>query len=174
MAPILLLDFDDVICLNRPYGGYDILVPESDRPPDLWDRLWHPPAIAVLREVLCAHTPKVVLTTSWRNFMDRPVFVDAFSRSGVPELATLLHEAWEAPQRREETRLAAIERWLADWHHGEPFVVIDDHLSGTGLLGSWIDQSGRLVMCEVGQGLGQEHISALSQALARPLTARPA
>jgi hypothetical protein len=60
MRPVLFLDFDDVICLNRPYGGYDIAAPE--RPADLWEKLWHTPAVAVLESVVAELQPHVVPT----------------------------------------------------------------------------------------------------------------
>ena len=47
LRPIIFLDFDDVICLNKHYGGYDVFAP--DPPDELWQQLFHPPAIAVLQ-----------------------------------------------------------------------------------------------------------------------------
>lgn len=48
--PLLFLDFDDVICVNAPYGGYDVLAAATGTAPaDLWERLWHPPTIGSTR-----------------------------------------------------------------------------------------------------------------------------
>ena len=43
--PLLFFDFDDVICTQKPYGGYDVFAPAEDRPADLYERRWHPPHI---------------------------------------------------------------------------------------------------------------------------------
>ena len=72
MPPIIFLDFDDVICLNAPYGGYDVCAP--DPPEDLWSKLFHPPAVAVLRVLVDEFDPRFVLTTSWLRLLDRSGF----------------------------------------------------------------------------------------------------
>lgn len=36
--PLVFLDFDDVICINKPYGGRDILESEANTPANLWER----------------------------------------------------------------------------------------------------------------------------------------
>ena len=60
----MFLDFDDVICISKPYGGYEVFSSDG-HPSDLWERLWHPLAIEVLRAVLEEFHPHVVITTSW-------------------------------------------------------------------------------------------------------------
>jgi hypothetical protein len=83
MASLLFLDFDDVICLNKPYGGYDVAAP--DKPADLYERLWHAPALSLLRDVIQEHQPQVVLTTSWLRFLllDDARALFAANRSGM-------------------------------------------------------------------------------------------
>ena len=166
VSPTIFLDLDDVICLNVHYGGYDVLLPEVERPPDLWSRLLHAPAVTLLQDILKEYQPRIVLTTSWLRFIDRQAFEALFRKAGTPEIAAQLHDAWEAPQQRNDTRLAAIEKWLANEHQGEAFVVLDDHLSGTGLRESWVDKAGRLVLCDVGIGLQQAHLGCIRSALA--------
>jgi hypothetical protein len=174
MRPILFLDFDDVICLNEPYGGYDVIAPESERPADLWQRLWHPPAVETLLAVVEAHKPHIVLTTSWLRLMDREGFEQLFAATGLEAVSSALHpSAWEAPGLREwgDTRNAAIERWLRTHHAGEPFAVVDDKLSGTGLRGSRLEREGAVVWCALGVGLNAGHLEQLRGRLApaRPM-----
>ncbi len=94
--PTLFLDFDDVLVLNRPYGGYDVVAPNP--PPDLWERLFHRPAVDVLQDVLHEFSPSVVISTSWLRFLDREGFLTLFAKTGLRAVAESLHGAWEVTQ----------------------------------------------------------------------------
>lgn len=164
--PLIFLDFDDVICINNPYGGYDVIAAANgSAPADLWERLWHPPATAALKLIFDEFAPEVVITSSWLRFFDREGIVSLLGRTGLGYVAESLHVAWEAPQNRGCTRLDAIESWLANNHAGQAFVVLDDSLSGTGLRGSRLDRAGCLVLSEVGVGLGEGQLAAVRKAL---------
>lgn len=164
--PLLFLDLDDVLCINNPYGGYDVLAGASGpAPADLCERIWHPPATAALKMIFDEFAPEVVITSSWLRFFDREGVVSLLGKTGLGYVADSLHVAWEAPQNRGATRLVAVESWLAKNHSGQPFVVLDDSLSGTGLRGSLLDQAGCLVLCEVGVGLGEGQLGAVRRAL---------
>lgn len=168
IRPLLFLDFDDVICLNTPYGGYDVAMSGKEKPEDLWTKLWHEPAVRVLTQVLEAHNPNVIITSSWLRFLDQQGAKDLFCATGLGRLAESLHPAWEAPQSRGGSRFEAVSVWLKRHHRGEAFVVVDDHLSGTGLAGSELDHQGRVVLCEVGVGLKLFHTGKIHEALSRP------
>jgi len=164
--PTLFLDLDDVLVLNSQdsYGGYDVLTRE--RPTDLWDRLIHPPSRLALLDALRRWRPKVVMTTSWTRFMPRETFVELFDRTGLELLTQSLHQAWEAPPLRgADTRREPIELWLRRHHRGEPYAIVDDALSGTGLAGSSHDLEGRVIFCQCGVGLHRGHLPALGYAL---------
>lgn len=163
--PLLMLDFDDVICLQKPYGGYDVFQPPSERPADLWEKLWHQPALHTLRTVLAEHQPQVVLTTSWLRLLDHQGFLDLFRLTDLQALADALHPAWEAPPLRMQSRWQAIERWLFAHYEGQPLAVLDDAYSGTGLAGSRLHRCGRVVLCEVGVGLHEGLLPAVRHAL---------
>lgn len=165
--PLVFLDFDDVICLNAPYGGYDVMRAAYEEPPDLWRRLFHPSSVDVLCAIIREHTPRVVITSSWLRFLDRKGMDAVLERAGLAILKDSLHEAWDAPQLRQETRLSAIERWLAAHYRGGPFVVLDDGLSGIGLAGSRLDKKGHVVWCSEGVGLTSAHIEQVRIALTR-------
>lgn len=165
-APTLFLDFDDVLCLSRPYGGYDAFQTFSPRPADLFERLWHPPAAEALRELVNEHQPQIVITSSWLIMSDqREAFTDLFRWTDLSAVSERLHDAWEAPADRGMTRLKAIERWLATHYRGEPLVVLDDDVSGTGLRGSRLDRAGCVVLCEPDVGLHRGHLPLVRRAL---------
>lgn len=162
--PLVFLDFDDVICINSVYGGYDVLAPNP--PADIWEKLFHPPAVQTLLTIIEVHQPWVVITTSWLRFMDRPAVETILSRAGLAPVAAALHPlAWDAEQLHGTTRFDAIARWLEKHHQGEPLVVLDDEASGTGLRGSKLYKAGRVVLCEVGVGLHIGHLAAVAKAL---------
>ncbi|MFN3736782.1 HAD domain-containing protein [Hydrogenophaga sp.] len=162
---VLFLDFDDVICLNKPYGGYDLFQMVDAPPEDLYQRIWHRPAVAVLLAILWEHRPRVVLTTSWLRMMEREGFEDLLCRTGLSEVSRSLHDSWSAPAVQGARRIDAIESWLLVNKHDGPIVVLDDELSGTGLAGSWLDAKGFVVLCLPGAGLQPSHIEFVRKAL---------
>lgn len=166
MRPILLADLDDVLCLNQPYGAYDVA--QKTWPDDLVSRLWHAPAIEVLEPLVIEYHPHLVVTSSWLRLMTLESIAALFRLTGVPWLADALHPEGEALQARGKTRLDAIDVWLATHWSKQPYAILDDALSGTGLAGSRHDHAGRLVMCEVDKGLQPEHVERIKWALATP------
>lgn len=167
MRPLLFLDFDDVVCLNSPYGGYDVMT--QPWPEDLFDKLWHPRAMAVLQAIVSVFSPQVVVTSSWLRFMPLSSIAALLRRSGAAWLAEALHPAGEALQAAGQTRAQAIDDWLLTNHQGQAYVVLDDPRSGTGLAGSLHDRQGRLVLCDVDVGLLSEHSTKIRSALSKPL-----
>ena len=95
--PLIFLDFDDVLCLNAPYGGNHVRLLAEEQPLDLWERLWHPPSVKTLLTILEEYDPHVVITTSWLRFMERDGFVSLFRRTGLSVVADSFHDSWEAP-----------------------------------------------------------------------------
>lgn len=166
IRPLIFLDLDDVLCLNTPYGGHDLL--RRRYPNDFWEKLFSKEATSVLLKLIREHDPSIVLTTSWLRLLERPGFDRLFRATGLGAVADRLHESWDAPQNREMSRLQAIESWLQRHHLGESFAVLDDHLSGTGLAGSKIDKAQRVVLCEVGVGLVTAHENRIRKALRLP------
>lgn len=165
MQPTIFLDFDDVLALNETdgYGGNDLLAPNP--PDDLWQRLFDKEAMNVLSQVVDDYKAQVVITTSWLRFLDREGIVQIFERTGLRTVAKSLHPHWEAPQLRGQTRLGAIDAWMAKNFKGEPYIILDDALSGTGLLNSKHDKSGRVILCEVSVGLKSSHMTKIHKAL---------
>lgn len=165
LHPLLFLDFDDVICLNNPYGGFDVAMAPKELPDDLWAKLWHPPAVSALLKVINVNKPLVVVTSSWLQFLDHESLLKLLEITGLSEVAQSLHPAWEAPQSRGQSRHDAIMQWLSQHHIGEPFLILDDYLSGTGLVGSQFERDGRIVLCEIDVGFTVAHIEKANRAL---------
>jgi hypothetical protein len=165
--PIIFLDFDDVIALNTTYGGYDVVGPGA-KPADLYIKLFHPPAVAVLLHLVELHNPRVVITTSWLRFLERDGVEQLLRKTTMAAVANALHDSWEAPPMRGMTRLEQIDAWLALNHKSEPYVILDDVLSGTGLLRSIHDRTKRVVFCEEGVGLHEGHLAQINAALTTP------
>lgn len=162
--PLLFLDFDDVICLNRPFGFYDVIAADPPPTPEVWERLFDAGASAILQEVISAWRPRVVITSSWLMFLDHGGMLALLERTRLPCVAPALHPAWEAPPARGMTRWQSINAWLLAHHRGEPFAILDDPRSGSGLMKSPAHRQGRVVWCEEGVGLQDHHIGLLESA----------
>src|SRR4051812_21861412 len=96
LRPIIFLDFDDVLVLNRPgeFGGYDVLAPSP--PPELWSRVFHSTSVRTLVEAIEEHGAEVVITSSWLLFMEREAFEHLFAKAGLGIVSERMHDAWEA------------------------------------------------------------------------------
>jgi hypothetical protein len=141
--PILFLDLDDVVVLDRPSAFDKHRVHELEA--ELCRQVIHPPAGQAFIELLEGSPAKVVV-------------------------ADALHEFWCAPKRSPASRLQVIDEWLSEHHHGEPYCIVDDTDSGPSLLGSSHDKASRVLLCTVGVGLHRGHIPFVREALARSVT----
>lgn len=171
-SSLLLLDLDDVLCLQRPYGGEDVeqaLRYPKHAPSDLYERLFARESVEVLRDLMKEFEPQVVLTTTWLRLMDRSHFVHVFTQCRLEMVARSLHQHWAAQQDVGVSRLNAVTGWLRQHHRGEPVVVINDEESGASLIGAPIHKSGRVVLCKVGEGLQRSHIEHARRALQLPI-----
>jgi hypothetical protein len=154
LTPLLFLDFDDVVCLNQPYGGFDAL--SAAPPPGLYENLFAQGPRAVLRNIHDEHQPRYVITTSWLRFFEKKGLAQVLTRGGLSFVAENLHEHWEAPPLRETARASVIQFWLRNHHHGEPFLILDDVQSGTGLKLHYLRH--HAILCEVDEGLLPAHV----------------
>lgn len=169
--PTLFLDLDDVLCLNRPYGGMHLrtaLLHPSDVPADFWEHLFSAEAVAALNELVAEVRPRIVLTSSWISLLDRTHFVYAFEMTGLASVGIALHGHWDAEQHCGASRYMSIHEWLRVNHNGEPFLVLDDYDSGEGLLDSLWYKRGRVILCDVGVGFHAGHLDAARHALRTP------
>lgn len=165
MKKILMLDFDDIVVLNRPYGGFDVIAPSP--PANLFNLLFDPGCVNVLRQIDQAYDLEYVLTTSWLRFMEPALIKSVLERGGVRFVAEKLHAVPEARPVGRGSRADAIFGWLCRHGVGRQFVVLDDALSGTGLKTSSF-LARHVVFCEVDQGLTDGHLAPVAAALALP------
>jgi hypothetical protein len=83
---------------------------------------------------------------------------------------------WKTPDAgRFGNRRSDIEAWLTMYSAGEPFVVLDDKLSGASFAGT-LDRVGdlferRVILCEIDVGLGEHHRAPILDALTTPSVA---
>lgn len=155
---------------GHAYGAYDQLAPNP--PDDLWARLFHEPAVRTLEVIVREFDPQVVITTSWLRFMVRAAIEHVLAMCGMGFVVQLLHHAREAQAVVGESRLQVIEAWVQRNHRGEPFVVLDGALSGTGLGGSRWHKQGRVVLCSVDEGLHDGHLDQVRRALSTRVSKR--
>ena len=164
--PVLFLDFDDVICLNRTCGGYDAIdaiariEKEPGLPPETFDTLWTElfdvNAKVFLRAIHGLWDPWFVSSTSWCRFVKKEPLVEILKRSGLKFVADNLHSSWATP-RRMHPDIRSGE--IGSWHRANPgfensWVVLDDELSGVGLSDWPIPaESPFIVLCRENVGL---------------------
>ena len=173
MRSILFLDFDDVICLSAPYGGYDAkfaLVSSTERAEHqmLWDSLFDEKAAKNLRCIHNEFNLCYVLSTSWWWLLNLQEIVQALRWGGLDFVADNLHEDWATPkEERSRLRSKEISDWLATHPEANPsWVIVDDTYSGPDLLTSKLD-SAYVVMCRPAVGLQEAEAQSLFHMLQR-------
>lgn len=182
--PVLFLDFDDVVCLQEPYGGYEAFAALREivfhgRPAQdfsaLFAALFDAACVAHLRQVHDRFLPRYVLSTSWTSLANRAALVNLLGRTPLAFVADHLHPAWETPKPagKGANRRREIEEWLAA-HPAEAhlWVALDDERSGAGLA-DWASASSWIVLCDEGRGLTREKEERLSRALTQRIRNQP-
>lgn len=143
IRPVLFLDFDDVLCLNTPFGGFDVIRALSQVQKKtaavqdfeaLWAQLFDGEACSLLEKINAEFAPLYVLSTSWRLFLNRDALVALLMNTRLEFAARNLHEHWHTPLFLSPQRRAReIGMWLErNPDHDKDWVVLDDERSGTG------------------------------------------
>ena len=174
--PVVFLDFDDVVCLQDPYGGYEAFAALREivvhgRPADefsgLFAKLFNAACVENLREIHDRFLPRYVLSTSWTRLANRAALDYLMARTPLAFVAEHLHPAWETPKPagRGANRRREIEEWLAaNPAEAHQWVALDDDRSGAELA-EWTSERSAIVLCEEGHGLTHQKAEQLSQAL---------
>ena len=175
--PIVFLDIDDVLCLNNPYGGSDVLEALQGRhvePERVLREVFAPQAMRVLEALHAemAGNLRYVISSSWRRAFSREQIERTFTTAGLGFVVASLHEKWETPRKLwPAERIEEIQSWLQQHHRGEPFVVLDDEYSGGSLLSASDDVNHplaeRVLLCALDVGLTAEHLPIILSALRR-------
>jgi hypothetical protein len=184
-SPVLFLDLDDVLCLNKPFGcqdAWEALHGRHPRQGHVFRELFSAPAVGTLQRVHQSFGGdlRYVISSTWRERFGRREMERLLASAGAPFAADALDAAdqWRTPAKLlRRQRVDEIDAWLQRYHRGESFAVLDDLHSGASLHLAANDQTHavhrRVVLCEPGVGLTHEHIRPLVEALARPWRRRP-
>ena len=174
---VVFLDFDDVLCLSRPYGGYDAMLAmgaidngESslDDYAELWAGLFDKAAVANLKKIHDEFSPIYVLSTSWIKMLDLSSLVLILRQCGLDFVVNSLHLDWSTTSsQRSGVRADEVRGWLE--RHPEVadrWLVLDDEHSGTGL-GDWPveNERGFITLCKQGVGLTECEVAKMRQGL---------
>ena len=175
-AAILFLDLDDVMCLAAPFGGHDAFDALTGKRLDVervYRTLFHAPAVKALRKVheRLGGRLRYVISSTWRTIFNRAQLRHVLREAGLGFVADGLEDRarWATPVLDEHDRHAEIGVWLARYHAGEPFAVIDDSRSGATLDAALADPD-RIVICTPEVGLEMQHVAQLARALTTPKT----
>lgn len=174
-APIVFLDFDDVVCLYQKYGGRDAIhaINTADfASSEVFQELFHPPAVATLRRIHDAMGGKLryVISSTWRDYFNRSQLREVLRLGGLDFVAACMEsqERWRTPSLDgdESNRLEEVSRWLSLHHRGEPFAILDDVFSGLPIVGSPLQS--RSILCDERVGLLVDHVEVAVNALRTP------
>lgn len=165
LRPVLLLDFDDVLCINRPYGGFDaklalaqlvdVPVDGAAPPSDLWIKLFDVDSKALLAKLDREFRPRYVLTTNWWWHFTYEEVVEVLVRTELDFVRDNLHSDWATPKGcRPASRRNELANWIeANPHDERQWVVLGNELSGTGLGGVAESEADFIVLCRKEVGL---------------------
>jgi hypothetical protein len=176
--PVLFLDFDDVLCLNQEFGGYDVIhalgkvakgVTQLHEFEDLWTKVFSAQSVVLLTKINAEFNPVFVISTSWRLFMNRPAFHAVLASTKLGFVSENLHSDWQTPVISPTPqawgspipvlRSDEIRAWLKQNPDCKHWAVLDDELSGSGLRGKhW---GARAVLCKGDVGFGESEFEAL-------------
>lgn len=171
MRPLLFLDFDDVICLNAPYGGYAAKAAIDEgvfhRAQDMHGKLFDREAKKFLAAIDEEFKPAYVLSTSWRRIFQRHQLVEILNHCGLQFITARLHQEWATPvQPGQGLRAAEIKSWLRLFpEFSNRWVALDDKLSGSGFKMWSSDERSYVVLCQEHGGLREAEYKQLRAAL---------
>ena len=183
ISPTVMLDLDDVLCMSKPWGGFDAIAVVEGRHPDptvVYRDLFLRSAVGALKEIhgQMAGDVRYVISSTWRESFTRPALEGVFRQSGLGFVADALvvGDRWRTPlPSGNSRRIDEIAEWLDRHHQGEPFAIIDDTWSGASMasvLGPTEPArphpfAERVVLCQENVGLTDAHVSFVVAALRR-------
>lgn len=173
VRPILFLDMDDVLCLSDQFGSREMLKIIRQEVPDrteLWAGLVDAEAAGNLYEFHTQFLPWYVISSSWATYLNYDQMCQALTRTKLQFVVDNLHVEWRTPRALSSSRRDEIEWWL-DAHRkpAQPFLVIDDTYSGTGLAHSPLALNRHVVLCKIGYGFTKKRLKEAKYQLQRQL-----
>lgn len=169
---VVFLDFDDVICLNSPVGGYDAQLELANEKQGMlsnrsvWNQLFDAGAKANLRQLHSLWEPRYVISSSWTLLFGRSEISTILERCEMGFVALNLHDDWSTPKENLQGRRSAeIGSWLNQHPEAmQSWAVLDDSHSGKDLLRSTLDLN-FIVLCQEGVGFQRAEAVKMQQAL---------
>lgn len=173
VRPIVFLDMDDVLCLSIRFGSREMLkIIQQEVPdrPELWAGLVDAEAAVNLYELHAQFVPWYVISSSWATYLDHDQMCQALTRTKLQFVVDNLHAEWRTPRALSSSRLDEIQWWLeAHREPDQPFLVIDDSYSGTGLAYSPLALNRHVVLCRSGYGFTKKRLKEARYQLQRQL-----
>jgi len=169
--PLVFLDMDDVLCLDDVHHSGQMLkifkqtIPDY---PEIWERLVDAGAAENLRQLHAEFKPVYVISSSWATYLGRETMCQALTRTQLQFVVENLHEEWRTPRALSSSRRDEIQWWL-DAHREprQPFIIIDDNWSGTGLARSPLALDGHVILCRSGFGFTKKRLKDACRQLQR-------
>lgn len=156
MKRVVFLDFDDVLAIHKVHNSFRVLdafaLGSIDSVPELWLNIFDAAARRNLQALHEEFEPSYVISSSWASHLTREEMGEVLKRSGLDFVELNLCEHWCTPRNVTSGRLSEIEAWLElnASEDGPAYVIIDDHMSGGALFGSWLEE--RTVFCDAWVG----------------------
>lgn len=170
MRPVIFLDIDDVLAISREYTSYQVMATfksgDLDGWPELWSGLFLAEARANLKALHDEFWPQYVVSSSWSTYLTRVQMQEVFRRTGLEFVADNMNKHWTTPKGAGSARTDEIENWITK--HGQranPTLVLDDHESGWGLLESFLDLQGLVVLCDPWVGFNADKLASAQRLL---------
>lgn len=172
-VPLVFLDLDDVLCLHKEYhSGRMLKIFEQTVPddPELWRWLVDAGAAENLRQLHAEFRPAYVISSSWATYLNLEQMCEALTRTQLQFVVENLHSEWRTPRARSSSRRDEIDWWL-DAHRqpSQPFIVLDDSWSGTGLAHSPLALDGHVILCRSGYGFTKKRLKEAHRQLMRQM-----
>jgi hypothetical protein len=156
MKPVIFLDFDDALAVHKLHESYRVLDAAAlgiiDSFPELLLNIFDATARRNVQALHDEFGPRYVISSLWASHLNLEQMRKMLKRCGLKFVALNLCEHWCTPRSDTSGRLSEIEAWL-ELHtseNGPPYVIIDDHISGSALSGSWLEE--RTVLCDASVG----------------------
>lgn len=162
MKPVVFLDFDDLLAIHKLHESYRVLDATAlgiiDAFPEMLLDIFDADARRNLQTLHEEFGPRYVISSSWASHLNLDQMKKMLKRCGLKFVALNLCEQWCTPRKDTSGRLSEIEAWLEQHtsENGPTYVIIDDHVSGGVLSGSWLED--RTVFCDVCDGFTTEKL----------------
>lgn len=172
LEPVIFLNFDDALAIHKFSDNARVLDVNAmaivDAFPDLWLDVLDSAAQRNLQTLHKEFQPCYVISSSWASHLNLEGMQTMLKRCGLKFVALNLCSHWRTPRNETSSRLSEIEAWLTleAWEDDHAYVIIDDHVSGAALSGSWLE--GRTVFCDARAGFSEAKLGAARQILHGP------